>query len=208
MSSNFEPDHPAEPGQQPASRRRLAFFRTLPILVLTLLFGAVIIFLVLRTAGGVRQSEEVVAEFASFRAACSGQAVAEAASYNSESGVHPVVTFRRLQGEWVLDPAVLPSAWFPTTAAGTELVLCLEDREALRAPHCAPTTEGTSPTETYGYLLPLRLVEAQTGELMAEDILSSAPRTLECVEADAEVEASGVSGEQIRNRIRTYVNVP
>lgn len=210
MSPVIEPNQPPKSPSEPLSRRRLAFFRTLPILVFTVLFGAVIIFLLLRTVGSVRQSEQVVAEFASLARACSGQPIAEATTYSGGSGIHPVVTFRRLQSEWVLDLSVLPAAWFPATPAEAELVLCLGERAELTAVVClpTPTDEGTRPTEIYGYLLPLRLLAVQTGELIAEEVLSSAARTLECVEANAEAAPQGVSGEQIRNRIRTYVDVP
>ena len=203
----MEPDKSRE--QQPIiSRRRLAFFRTLPIAIFTLLFGAVIVFLALRTAGGVRQSQEVVGGFAPLARVCDGEASPTGALYEEESGIHPVVAFRRLQGEWVLDPSVLPASWFPSTPAAAELVLCLETRTALTAPRCTNTEEGISPTRVYGYLLPLQLVRARTGETVVEDRLSSAPRNLTCWEADAEPQALGVSGEQIRSRIRSFVDLP
>jgi len=204
-----EPDKPAGPEQPPLiSRRQIAFWRTLPILIFTVLFGAVIVFLALRTAGGVRQSQQVVAGFAPLSSVCAGETVAESASYTGESGLHPVVVFRRLEGEWVLDPALLPAAWFPPAPADAELVLCLDDRSTLTARRCTATAGGAFPTRVYGYLLPLRLLRARNGDVVAEDQLSSAPRTLECWDANAEPDALGVSSEQIRNRIRPYIEIP
>lgn len=193
---------------QPVSRRQIALFRTWPIVLFTVLFGAVILFLVLRTAGGLRRSEEVVTRFAPLAHACDGGGIDAATPYTEESGLHPVVSFRRLEGAWVLDPTLLPTAWFPAAAADTELVLCLGERSALTAPRCSDTSGEPTPTRVYGYRLPLRLVDAHSGELIVEDVLNSAPRTLSCWEADAEPAALGVSAEQIRSRIRLYVDLP
>lgn len=203
----MDQDNSAE--KQPVlSRRQLALFRTLPIAIFTLLFGAVIVFLALRTAGGVRQSQEVVGGFAPLARACDGEGSPTGTEYEAESGIHPVVAFRRLEGAWVLDPSLLPANWFPPAPAEAELILCLETRTALTTPRCTATDEGISPTRVYGYLLPLQLVHARTGETVVEDRLSSAPRSLTCWEADDEPQALGVSAEQIRSRIRPYVELP
>jgi hypothetical protein len=205
----LEPDKSEAREEQPAvSRRRIAIFRTLPIAVFTLLFGIVIVFLALRTAGGVRRSQEVVGGFAPFALACEGEGGPAATAYEETSGIHPVVAFRRLEGEWVLDSTLLPADWFPPTPADVELVLCLGTRSTLTAPRCTPTADGAVPTRVYGYLLPLRLVSARTGETIIEDRLNSAPRTLTCWDAEAEPEALGVSAEQIRSRISSYVDQP
>jgi hypothetical protein len=191
-----------------ASKRRIALIRTLPIVIFTVLFGAVIVFLSLRTAGGLRQSEQLAAGFTPLAAACEGTGIEETSPYTVEAGIHPVVTFRQVEGEWVLTASLLPASWLPATPAEAELVLCLQEQMPLTTPRCTPTAEGSLPTRVYGYQLALRLYETRSGDLLVEDVLNSAPRTLTCWEADAEPQALSVSTEQLRNRLSPFVDLP
>jgi hypothetical protein len=179
--------------------RRTALLRALPILIFTLLFGAFIVALALRTAGGVRRSEDIVATYAPVAIACDGEAVATAPAYDAgASASHPVVVLRRTATGWAPDPAVLPPDWMPATPEEAELVLCLEAALPLTAPAC---DGGEQEAPTYGYATTARLVASATGEDVASTILNSAPDP-GCWRPDTE--AVLLSDEQIQGWLRQF----
>ncbi|MFW6182969.1 MAG: hypothetical protein ACOC8X_04165 [Chloroflexota bacterium] len=156
------------------SQRQIAFARALPILIGTVLCGSVIVFLALRTARSVTESEAVVRQFAPLASVCEGQVVETAAAYDTEAEVPATVAFRRLGDEWRLEPGATPEGWQALTLEEAQLVLCLESQQ-LSAPVCSPDDDGAFPTRVYGELLTVRLFAAQSGELLAEDTLQSVP---------------------------------
>jgi hypothetical protein len=179
--------------------RRTAFMRATPILIFTVLFGALIVFLALRTAGGMRRSEKVVATYAAVLPACDGEPVAGAPVYEAGgAGPHSVVLLRRAGAGWAPDPAALPPAWRPPQPAAAELVLCLEASLPLTAPAC----DGAAPAMVYGYAATVRLVEAATAAEVARTMLTSAPDP-GCWES--EPEAAPASNEQIRAWLAPFV---
>jgi hypothetical protein len=181
--------------------RRSAFVRAMPILLFTVLFGVLIIFLALRTAGGMRRSEAVVATYAPILPACDGEAIVRAPVYESQAARrHPVVLLRRAGPTWAPDPAALPAAWMPEQPAAAELVLCLEAALPLTTPAC----DGEQPARVYGYASTARLVAAATGEAVASTTLTSAPDP-GCWQT--ELEALPVTNEQIQAWLAPFVNV-
>lgn len=179
--------------------RRTALLRALPILVFTVLFGTLIVLLALRTAGGVRQSEDVVAAYLPVIPACDGEAIALAPDYDPAAPAQRVVVLRRAGTGWAPDPAVAPEAWQPDAPEEAELVLCLEASLPLTAPPCDGDQEEQ---RTYGYATTARLVASATGEEVASTILNSAPdpgcwRT--------EPEAVPLSNEQIQAWLGPFV---
>lgn len=179
--------------------RRTAFLRAMPILLFTLLFGVLIILLVLRTAGGVRRSQAVVATYGAVLPACDGEPIVGAPAYESPAGHHPVVLLRRAGVTWAPDPAGLPAAWMPEEPAAAELVLCLEAALPLTTPAC----DGEQPAKVYAYASTARLVAAATGEEVARTALNSAPDP-GCWQT--EPEALPVSNEQIQVWLAPYVD--
>jgi hypothetical protein len=180
--------------------RRTALVRTMPILLFMVLFGTLIVFLALRTAGGMRRSEEVVATYAAALPACDGEPVAGAPVYEpGEDGPHLVVLLRRAGAGWAPDPAVLPAVWGPTQPTAAELVLCLEASLPLTAPACDEVSSGM----VYGYAATARLVAAATAVEVARTTLNSAPDP-GCWES--EPEAQPVSNEQIEAWLAPYVS--
>jgi hypothetical protein len=172
----------------------------MPILLFTLVFGVMIILLVLRTAGGVRRSQAVVATYSAILRACDGEAIVGAPAYESQAaGHHPVVLLRRAGATWAPDPAGLPAAWMPEQPAAAELVLCLEASLPLTTPAC----DGEQPARVYAYASTARLVAAATGEEVARTALNSAPDP-GCWQA--EPEALPVSNEQIQTWLAPYVD--
>lgn len=149
-----------------------AFTRALPILLFTVIFGALIVFLALRTVSGVRQSQVVVASYEGVLPACDGQAVKGSPSYNAGAdGLHPIVALRRSGSGWAPDPGALPAAWTPDEPAAAELALCLEAALPLSAPAC----DDDETLAVYGYTATARLVATATGETVSSTVLTSAP---------------------------------
>ncbi len=179
--------------------RRTALLRAFPILIFTVLFGALIVFLSLRTAGGVRRSEDVVAAYLPVIPACDGEAIPSAPAYHPAAAAHPVVVLRRAGAEWTPDPAAAPEAWQPDTPEEAELVLCLEASLPLTTPACEGEQEEA---RTYGYATTARLVASATGEEVANAILNSAPDP-GCWRA--EPEAALLSNETIQAWLAPYV---
>lgn len=179
--------------------QRTAFLRALPILLFTVLFGALIVFLALRTAGGVRLSEDVVAAYLPVVPACDGEAVASAPAYEPAAEMHPVVVLRRAGAEWAPDPDAAPKAWQPGAPEEAELVLCLEASLPLTTPACEGEQEEP---RVYGYATTARLVASATGEEVASTILNSAPDP-GCWRA--EPEAAPLSNEQIQAWLGPFV---
>lgn len=150
---------------------RAALIRALPILLFTIIFGALIVSLALRTAGGVRRSQAVVATYEDVLPACEGQAVKGSPAYDASSSErHPVLLLRRSGSDWAPDPAALPAEWLPDDPSEAELALCLEASLALSAPAC----DDEATTAVYGYAATARLVALATGEMIANTILTSA----------------------------------
>lgn len=181
------------------SQRQIAFARALPILIGTLLCGAVIVFLALRTVRSVGESEAVVRRFEPLSAVCDGEAVSSASAYDPGQAAPPMVAFRRLGEAWRLDPGLPPEGWRAQEAAEVQLVLCLEP-QVLTAPRCEADDSGARPTRVYGETLAARLLAARRGELLAEDVLRSAPER-ECWSEEEPVAAS-VAPETVRAWVR------
>ena len=179
--------------------RRSALLRALPILVFTVLFGALIVFLAWRTAGGVQRSEDVVAAYAPVLPACDGEPVASARPDDASRPAHSVVVLRRAGTGWTPDLAVLPASWQPATPGEAELVLCLEASLPLTAPACDNTQDEL---RIYGYATTTRLVASATGEEVASTILNSA-RYPGCWRT--ETEATPLSDEQIQAWLAPYI---
>lgn len=190
------------------TKRQSALLRALPILVFTVLFTAVIVFLALRTAGGISDTQQTADDFAFLARACEGQAVPDATPYAATAGVHPVVAFRQAAGEWVLDLAAIQENWTPNTPAGAELVLCLDETQTLTAPRCEPDASGATPTRVYGEAVSLRLVAASSSAIVKETTLRTGIPPACWHEDDPQPPAGNMSTDQLRGWLAPFVNIP
>lgn len=188
--------------------RKVALARAFPILIGMVVFGAFIVFLALRTVRGIEQSEEVAARFERLAGACGNgasnlpQLTPMAESGGPGAGGERVrgVAFRLVAGEWVYDATALPVDWRPASPEEVQVVLCLGPSEPLVTTACGAGEEGVAPTRVYGEALAVRLVDAASGETLAQDVLRSAPQ-VDCrdeqgvvVRVDAERIGEWVSG--------------
>jgi len=176
------------------TQRNIALARAFPILIGAILFGAIIVFLALRTMAGIEESEAVVARFEGLAGACEGEAVAQAAPFEAGEASPLTVAFRLSDGEWLYDPTAAPVERRAGRPQDAHLVLCLGPSDSLATVACGPDQDGVAPTRVYGEALTVRLVAARRGEVLAEEVLSSAP-DLEC--RDEQGPVVRVSTEQL-----------
>jgi hypothetical protein len=156
----------------------------------------------------LRDSNARIAEFEPLLEACKGRGVSETAAYQTTPGIHLVMAFKPSFGDnWVTAILAVPDEWEAKTLAETELVLCLSEQEEVLLERCPygslneENVEIENIVERYQYSQELRLVEAQTGNLLAEETLTGKPPR-ECL--DEEVFRSGqdtltVKGEEVSN---------
>ncbi|MBN1312177.1 MAG: pentapeptide repeat-containing protein [Anaerolineae bacterium] len=118
---------------------------------------------------------------------CVGEGIPEAASYKQEPGIHPTVTIGNLSFPE-------PESWQPLSIQSTELVACIDRKQSSLIETCEydivsmTDAEGNRITprpnasgdmkytvERYRTEVPIRLVEAQTGNTVAEVALTGIP---------------------------------
>ncbi len=123
----------------------------------------------------------LVDEFARARlnvAPAGSDGLARAAAYTRGPGVHPAV-FMQIDGKphwWV---GVAPPAWRPAAVETTELVVVIgpEGRSVLSRHEFIGDDKKPAPSITrYRVTLPVRVVEARTGKLVAQQVFETTPR--------------------------------
>lgn len=157
------------------TKRQIALARAFPILIGIVIFGAIIVFLALRTIRGVEQSEEVAARFEALAGVC--ELPTSDVSSTSDVFAQPArgVAFRLLEDDWVYDATSLPPERRATQAEEADFVLCLGPAEPLVTTACGGDDAGAAPTRIYGETVTARLLVAGSGDPIAEDTLRSAP---------------------------------
>lgn len=175
------------------TKRQIALARAFPILIGIVVFGAIIVFLALRTIQGVEQSEEVAAQFEALAGVCGNLASngRELARISPEANELRGVAFRLLEDEWVYDATSLPPERRAAQPEEANFVLCLGPSEPLVTTACGADDAGAAPTRIYGELLTARLFAAGSGDPIAEDTLRSAP-DVGCRDEDGPVLRVGV----------------
>ena len=143
------------------------------------IFGAIIVFLALRTVRGIEQSEAVAEGFEGLAGLCEGQAAPDGGRPIHGQGTADGealrgVALRLVEGEWLYDATGLPVDWRAESAQEAEVVLCLGPSEPLITTACEVDVSGAAPTRVYGEVLAVRLLAAESGALLAEDVLASA----------------------------------
>jgi hypothetical protein len=187
--------------------RKVALARAFPILIGIVVFGALIVLLALRTMRGIEQSEAVAARFEGLARVCGSAAsngpvgtdAAPTPRINTQGADVRAVAFRLVEGEWVYDATALPLALRAADAEEAQMVLCLGPSAPLVTTACGVGENGVAPTRVYGEALTVRLVNAASEELLAEDVLPSAPE-VGCREEEGPV--LRVSPEQIGDWLR------
>ncbi len=167
------PPHDDDRSNDPG-RGQMALRSALPLLLFTLCAIGFISVLALRNFVNLSGSAEL---YDTTAVVCSGQPAPEAAEYDPQNNLPQIVAFRQLRdGRLQIDTTSIPPEWQPATLAETALVLCLaNERTAFRA-QCAADGQSDSPFITeYGREITAVLRAAQSGDIIAEGLISSVP---------------------------------
>lgn len=145
-------------------------------------------------------------EFSALAPACQGRGVAAAASY--AGGAPALMGIRTLEsGLTNVYPYAVPDELKAGSLSAVQVALCLDWPEEVLIERCPYTKNGDDPesvagvVERYQFEQRLRLVTAQTGEVIAETTLQgSAPRA--CLDSEAfrrGQETITVTGDEVNN---------
>jgi hypothetical protein len=105
--------------------------------------------------------------------ACTGKGVATTANYDSETGHHTVMLFNS-SGKFHEWSNNLPGEWLPSDTASTELVACIDNAVKV-AYGILCQYSGGPPIVRAQYQQEIRLVIAQTGQVLASETLAGSP---------------------------------
>lgn len=157
--------------------------------------------------------------YGSLSEACHGNPVPDAASYSDTSGIHPAVGMKLYGSKYSAYNYAIPDQALAEGVSDAQLVLCLKEAEKELLERCPYGKEGddeaTNVVERYSYELDVILVEAKTGNVLAEDTLvGDEPR--ECLDEEVfpsgqdtiSVEGEEVSSSQLQEWLRPYVIIP
>ncbi len=182
-----------------SSRRQIALFRSLPILIITALAAGAISVIAWRTFRAVQRNTVSPAMV------CEGRPLPEAPAYARVSGAHSIAAFRASDGSaWLPDTAGLAPDWLPEQGAFPELVLCISRADDLVLPACAGETD-----VIYGTAIRLTLLQASTATRLAETTLRSAdPPEEPCLADPGSITVRPVSDLQIQAWVTPHVLVP
>jgi len=101
---------------------------------------------------------------------CQGKAIADAAPLSSASRPHRIVAVAEGKEVWY---DRMPAEWLPESIGTTELVVCLGEKEERILEVCRYIQ--WSDITRYGYGRTIRLMAAQTGDLIATSTFSGSP---------------------------------
>jgi hypothetical protein len=198
--------------------------------LIAIVVGVVALILIACCVGAIligrQASQDVKAmedEFGSLRAVCEGGSVDSAAVYAAGSGVHPTMGFELKYGDsLVLRESIIPEEARPEMLGETELVLYVGEQEEMLVESCEYFPMGENEDEEklaiierYAYEREVTLIEARTGEVVAQETLRGTEPD-ECPEearfsdeGETKTEYGGtVSDEDVLEWVRSYVIVP
>lgn len=188
-----------------ADRRRAAILRSLPLLIFTLCAFGVIVILAVSRVFQLSGSAELLD---AAHVACGGNPIPGAAAYQSgDQRENPAPTLAFIEENGFLQAAsnYTLEAWRPTEIAEIELVLCARPpRPAYRS-----LCDNESIINRFGNEMPVTLRAAQTGEIVAEGVVSSLPLAeVECFDEMPSVGESDepVSDERVHAWLTPYVD--
>jgi hypothetical protein len=165
---------------------------------------------------GVSQSNETYGELSE---ACFGNAVPDAAAYAATSGSHPAIGMKLYGTSYSTYNYPIPENALAASVSETQVVFCMGDQDKALLERCPYIVDNSDqPThivERYQYELAIKLVEAKTGILIAEETLvGKAPR--ECLDEETFLEGSetvAVDGDKVSDAdiqawLRQYIIIP
>lgn len=179
------------------------------------------VFLIGRQAS--RDAKELEAEFGSLLAVCEGGVADGAAAYTPGLGVHPTMGIGPGYGDTLsLETKFIPGEAQPEALGETELVLCVEKQEKILVESCEyfamddeKEEDVIAVIERYAYEREVTLIEAKTGEVVAQEILEGT-EPAECPEearfsdeGETQTKSGGtVSDEDVEEWVRSYAVEP
>jgi hypothetical protein len=170
-----------------------------------------------------RDAKELEDEFGSLLAVCEGGVADGAAAYTPGSGVHPTMGVGPGYGDSLsLEKSIIPDEAQPETLGETELVLCVGKQEKILVESCEyfsmddeEEEETLAVIERYAYEREVTLIEAKTGEVVAQETLKGTEPD-ECPEearfsdeGETKKETGGtVSDKDVEEWVRSYAVEP
>ncbi|MBN1219232.1 MAG: hypothetical protein JXM69_09920 [Anaerolineae bacterium] len=155
-----------------------------------------------------RQRDELDQEFADIMNVCRGQSVTSAATYNQNGGQNLLIAVEsNVSGDLTIYTYAIPDDMLATTARDVALVLCLDAEREVMIESCPyynvddEDKETKNVIERYVYERNLKLIVAQTGEVLADETLRG-DEPDECLEQESFRESQNVikrKGDSISN---------
>ena len=102
--------------------------------------------------------------------ACQGNKITDAAFYNDKSHLHHIVAVAEGKEIWY---SRMPLEWLPESISTTELIVCVGEKELYTIEICRYV--GGSDIARYGYKREIKLIAAQTNEVIALETFSGEP---------------------------------
>jgi hypothetical protein len=151
--------------------------------------------------------------------ACFGSPVPDAAAYAATSGIHPAVGMKLYGTHYSTYNYPLPDNAVAASVSDAQVVFCLGDQEKVLLESC-PYEYDSSGTPTHvversQYELTIKLFEAKTGILIAEEtLIGKAPR--KCLDEQffsrrnkiITIDGEEVSDADIQAWLRPYIIIP
>jgi hypothetical protein len=164
----------------------------------------------------VKQEDET---YGAVSEACFGSAVPNAAAYAATPGIHPAIGMKLYGTSYSTYNYPLPDNAVAASVSETQVVFCFGDQEKVLVETCPYKYDNSrNPThvvERSQYQLAIKLFEAKTGILIAEEtLIGKAPR--ECLEEQffsEDITTITVDGEEVSDVavqawLRPYIIIP
>jgi hypothetical protein len=162
-----------------------------------------------------KEHDERDQEFADLINVCRGQSVASAAAYESGGRNLLIAVEPGTSGDLTTDTYAVPDDMLATTAGEVVLVLCLGEEKEVLIESCPyynvndENQEVENLIERYVYERSVKLIVAQTGEVLAEEVLRG-EEPGECLDQEAfresqdviERKGSTISSGELREWVR------
>jgi hypothetical protein len=176
--------------------RQGALIRALPILIFTLIAATIIILLVVRNTRNLNTIGPTSQDLTLLAPVCGGSGLPSAAVFDRQTITHPAVIARESNGDWEIDPEVVPAEFRPVTIGEVQLILCVSPPEQMPYPRC------DSAEEVLIDQVQVRLVSARTGATIDKDITRPNALQSDCLPEGA---AAEVTDLELWDWVRLYV---
>lgn len=165
------------------------------------------------------QTGKTQEQFGPLMDACRGQGVSGAAAYEKTPGNHPAMgVMKSAKGDLRVYPYAIPDEVKAQSVADTQVVLCLTEAEEVLLERCpyakGDKSEATNVAERYFYQQEAKLVEAKTGQVIAEEVFKGKePRA--CADQETflkgqetlKIAGKEISDNDLKEWVRPYIIV-